>query len=54
MKKDELKVKIIGLEDEKSFNELLAKVQVDIVMKMCKSELRIKVLENTLKILKLN
>lgn len=52
MKEDELKVKIIGLEDEKSFSELLAKLQVAIVMKMCPLELRMQVLDNALKILK--
>lgn len=54
MKGDDLKVNIIGLEDENSFNELLAKVQVSIVMKMCSPELRKLVLENALKILKGN
>lgn len=52
MKIDELKVKLVGVEDEKSFNEFLAKIQVDIVMKMCPPELRMQVLDNALKILK--
>lgn len=52
MKEDELKVNIIGLENGKNFNELLAKVQVSIVMKMCPPELRMKVLDNALRILK--
>ncbi|WP_202127824.1 hypothetical protein [Clostridium sp. C2-6-12] len=54
MKGDELKVKIIGLESEKSFNEMLAKLQVSIVMKMCPPELRMKVLDHALSILKRN
>ncbi|WP_459480450.1 hypothetical protein [Clostridium saccharoperbutylacetonicum] len=54
MKGDELKVTIIGLEDKKGFNELLAELQVAIVMKMCPSELRLQVLNNALKILKGN
>lgn len=54
MKGDELKVKIIGLKDEKGFNELLAEVQVATVMRMCPPELRMQVLDNALKILKAN
>jgi saccharopine dehydrogenase-like NADP-dependent oxidoreductase len=54
MKDDELKVKIIDIDDEKSFNELLAKLQVSIVMKLCPPELRMQILDNALKILKAN
>lgn len=49
MKDDELKVTIIGFEDEKGFKELLAELQVSAVMKMCPPELRMQVLENALK-----
>ena len=52
MKGDNLKVTIVGLEDKQSFNELIAKLQVEAVMKMCPKELRIQVLDNALKILK--
>lgn len=51
MKSDELKVTIIGLEDKQNFNELLAKLQVEAVMKMCPPELRMAVLDNALAIL---
>jgi hypothetical protein len=52
MKGDDLKVKIIGLEDEKKgFNELIAELQVAAVMKMCPPELRMQVLDNALAIL---
>ena len=49
MKDDELKVTIIGFEDEKGFKELLAELQVAAVMKMCPPELRMQVLDNALK-----
>ena len=49
MKYDELKVTIIGFEDEKGFKELLAELQVAAVMKMCPPELRMQVLDNVLK-----
>ncbi len=39
MKNDELKVTIIGFEDEKGFKELLAELQVEAVMKKVKSGL---------------
>lgn len=54
MKGNELKVTIIGLEDKKGFNELMAELQVEAAMKMCPPELRMKVLDNALKILKAN
>ncbi len=54
MKGDELKVTIIGLEDKKGFDELMAELQVAAVMKMCPPELRLQVLNNALKILKAN
>lgn len=54
MKADELKVTIIGLEDKKGFYDLIAKLHVSAVMKMCPSELRIQVLNNALEILKTN
>ena len=49
MKDDELKVTIIGVEDEKGFEELLAELQVAAVMKMCPPELRVQVLDNAIK-----
>ena len=49
MKDDELKVTIIGVEDEKGFKELLAELQVAAVMKMCPPELRVQVLDNAIK-----
>ncbi len=52
MKGNDLKVTIVGLEDKQSFNELIAKLQVEAVMKMCPKELRMKVLDKALKILK--
>lgn len=54
MKGDELKVTIIGLEDKKGFDELMAELQVAAAMKMCPPELRLQVLNNALKILKAN
>lgn len=51
MKGDQLEVEILGLEDEKSFNELLAELQVEFAMRMCPKELRLKVLDNALAIL---
>ncbi|AGF54774.1 hypothetical protein HMT_10 [Clostridium phage HM T] len=54
MKGDELKVTIIGLEDKKGFNDLMAELQVAAVMKMCPPELRMQILDNALKILKAN
>lgn len=52
MKDDHIKVTIIGVEDKDSFNELMAKVQVDVAMKMCPPKLRMQVLDTALKILK--
>lgn len=52
MKGDKLKVTIIGLEDKNEFYRLLAEIQVSAAMKMCPQELRMQVLNNTLKILK--
>lgn len=52
MKGDEITVKIIGLEAEQEFSETLAKAQVEAAMRMCPKELRLKVLDNALKILK--
>jgi len=52
MKGDKLNVTIIGIEDEKAFNDLLSELKVAAVMKICPSELRIQVLDNVLKILK--
>jgi hypothetical protein len=52
MKGDEITVKIIGVEDEQEFSETLAKAQVEAAMRMCPKELRLKVLDNALKILK--
>lgn len=52
MKGDGITVKIIGLEDEQEFSELLAKAQVEAAMRICPKELRLKVLDNALKILK--
>ncbi|WP_224034721.1 hypothetical protein [Clostridium gelidum] len=54
MKGDELKVTIIGLEDEKGFSELIAELKVAAVMKMCPPELRMQVLDNALKKLTAN
>ncbi len=54
MEGDELKVTIIGLDDKKGFDELMAELQVAVVMKMCPPELRLQVLNNALKILKEN
>lgn len=54
MKGDELKITIIGLDDKKGFYELMAELQVAVVMKMCPPELRLQVLKNALKILKAN
>lgn len=54
MKGDKLKVTIIGFEDKNGFKELLAELQVATVMKMCPPELRMQVLENTLKKLTAN
>ena len=54
MKDDELKVTIIGVEDEKGFKELLAELQVAAVMKMCPPELRVQVLDNAIKKLTAN
>lgn len=54
MKGDELKVTIIGVDDKKGFDELMAELQVAVVMKMCPPELRLQVLNNALKILKSN
>lgn len=51
MKGDKLKVTIMGLEDEKGFNELIAELQVAAVIKMCPLELRMEVLDRALKIL---
>ena len=54
MKGDKLKVTIIGLEDAKSFSELIAELKVAAVMKMCPPELRMQVLDNALKKLTAN
>lgn len=54
MKGNELKVTIIGLEYEKDFNELIAELQVAAAMKMCPKELRMKVLDKALNVLKAN
>lgn len=51
MKGDKLKVTIMGLKDEKGFNELIAELQVTAVIKMCPLELRMEVLDNALKTL---
>jgi len=51
MKADKLKVIITGLEDEKDFNELIAELKVAAVMKICPSELRLLILDNTMQIL---
>ena len=51
MKADKLKVIITELEDEKDFNELIAELKVAAVMKICPSELRLLILDNTMQIL---
>ena len=50
MKVDDFKVTIAGLDDEKSFNELLAEIQVKAAMEMCPPELRMQVLDSALAI----
>ncbi|NFL34451.1 hypothetical protein FDB64_05070 [Clostridium botulinum] len=52
MKVDDFKVTIGGLDDKKGFYDLLAEIQVKAVMEMCPPELRMKVLDNALAILK--
>lgn len=52
MKYDEIKVNILDLEDEKGFKELLAEMQVEVVMRLCPEELRMQVLDNALAVLK--
>jgi hypothetical protein len=54
MKSDKLTVTILGLEDEQGFGKLLAELKVAAVMKMCPPELRMQVLDNTLKKLTAN
>lgn len=52
MKVDDFKVTIAGLDDEQSFYDLIAEIQVKAAMEMCPSELRMQVLDNALAILK--
>lgn len=52
MKNDEITVSIMDLEDEKGFQELLARTRVEAVMRMCPKEIRMEVLNNALSILK--
>ncbi|EHI98191.1 hypothetical protein CDLVIII_1499 [Clostridium sp. DL-VIII] len=57
MKGDILKatiIELVGLDDKKGFDELVAELQVVAVMKMCPPEIRLQVLNNALKILKTN
>jgi len=49
MKDDKLKVRIIGVEDDEGFSELIAELKVAAVMKMCSPDLRMQVLDNALK-----
>ena len=52
MKNDEITVSIMDLEDKEGFQQLLARTHVEAVMSMCPKEIRMKVLDNALKILK--
>ena len=53
-KKNKMKFMVIGssLEDKEGFQQLLARTHVEAVMSMCPKEIRMKVLDNALKILK--
>ena len=42
----------MDLEDKEGFQQLLARTHVEAVMSMCPKEIRMKVLDNALKILK--